>query len=319
MWNKIENVLKDSRKRKPYVAAVLLSVLFVWEIFWFSPFLSTYLGIVGVILHEVVLAGIGVGVFVVFRGKMKIIFPFKDLRGDYAIGTILMWIGAYQIVMALSYFMSIFFPEEIEQAGESVNSLVNMLPVSVGLFVVALVPAVCEEIAFRGALLSCFRHIKNRWIGIVIVALLFGACHGSIWRMLPTAILGAFMGYILFETENMFYNMLFHFINNAFPVILLGITRMLTPFAGIESEMNGLISSDGYTRMMTEAFAGAVKMAAIAPLLIYVGNYMLHRGTEAYANGLFSEAKRDVLVKAFIASVTLWGTGTAMQFILYFI
>lgn len=319
MWNKIENVLKDSKKRKPYVVAVLLSVLFVWEIFWFSPFLSTYLGIVGVILHEMVLAGIGVGVFVVFHGKMKIIFPFKDLRGDYAIGTILMWIGAYQIMMALSYFMSIFFPEEIAQASSSVNSLVDMLPVSVGLFVVALVPAVCEEIAFRGALLSCFRHIKNRWIGIVIVALLFGACHGSIWRMLPTAILGAFMGYILFETENMFYNMLFHFINNAFPVILLGITRMLTPFAGIESEMNGLISSEGYTRMMTEAFAGAVKMAAIAPLLICVGNYMLHRGTEAYANGLFSEAKRDVLVKAFIVSVTLWGTGTAMQFILYFI
>lgn len=319
MWNKIERVLKDKRKRKPYVVAVILSVLFVWEIFFLSPFLGTYLGIAGTVLHELILAAIGIGVFVVFRGKMKVIFPFKDLRWDHTLGTILMWIGAYQMMMVISYLMSLLFPEEVAQASESVNALVDMLSVRTGLLVVALVPAVCEEIAFRGALLSCFRHLKNRWTGIVIVSVLFGAFHGSIWRMIPTAILGAFMGYILFETENMFYNMLFHFINNAVPVLLMGITRVLSQFSGIQSELNEMISSEYYVRVMAEALAGGMKMAAVAPFAIYVGNYLLHRGNDAYGKRLFPEEKRSTLVKLIVASGALWVSGTALQFLLYFI
>ena len=88
------------------------------------------------------------------------------------------------------------------------------------LLVVAVTPAICEEIAFRGALLTCFRGKRSKWTGIIIVGLFFGACHGSVWRMVPTAILGLVMGYVLFETENIFYCMLIHFTNNAFSVIL---------------------------------------------------------------------------------------------------
>lgn len=316
MIDKIGNILRDKRRRKPYVVALILAVLFVWEIFFLSPFLGEHLGLLGTELHEMILAGMGIGVFVTFHGKMKVIFPFESPKWDRTLGTILMWIGAYQIMMVISYLMSMLFPQEVTQASESVNSLIDLLPVWLGLFVVAFTPAICEEIAFRGALLSCFRHLENRWIGIVLVSLLFGACHGSIWRMIPTAILGMFMAYILLETDNMFYNMLFHLINNGVPVILMGITRFLDSFVGMENGLDSAISAEYYRRIMAEGLASGMKTAALAPFLIYIGNYFLHRGNDDYRDGIFPAEKEKTLTVMIAISVCLWISGTLLKFVL---
>lgn len=55
----------------------------------------------------------------------------------------------------------------------------------------------------------------------MLTGCIFGAFHGSIWRFLPTAILGMAMAYLLTETGNMVYNMLFHAVNNLLPLVLL--------------------------------------------------------------------------------------------------
>ena len=88
----------------------------------------------------------------------------------------------------------VFFPDQMLNASNGVDELMSATPMWIDLLVVAVTPAICEEIAFRGALLTCFRGTRSKWTGIIIVGLFFGACHGSVWRMVPTAILDLLWG-----------------------------------------------------------------------------------------------------------------------------
>ena len=296
-FNEIKMIWKDKRRRKPYLVAVLLAVLYIGDIFFLSEILGRYLGIAGTIVHEMVLAGIGVGVFLIFRGKLKVIFPFKKPQWMKIAGTFLLWLGSYLLTLLVTLIVTFFYPEQVMGASEGVNYLVSNISVILGMLVVALTPAICEEIAFRGALLSCFRGAKSKWTGIIIVSLFFGACHGSVWRMIPTAMLGVAMGYILLETENMIYNMLFHFINNAVPVLLLGIMNAFIEFLGGEEvwEMAESVEAAGDMRMPLASVGLYMMMAGGAPLLIYIGRYLLHRGRPGYDRGLFPPEKKKLM------------------------
>ena len=112
--------------------------------------------------------------------------------------------------------------------------------------------------------------------------------------MIPTAILGVAMGYIFLETENMLYNMLFHFVNNAVPVLLLGLVSRLAEFVGA-SEVWEAASAMEAVEMPLMTVGVYVMEAGGVPLLIYIGNYFLHRGQRGYERGLFPPEKKKLM------------------------
>jgi len=80
-----------------------------------------------------------------------------------------------------------------------------------GLFLVmALSPGVCEELFFRGAVLSGLRRDLPSWKIVVWQAVLFGAVHASIYRFLPTAILGALLALITLRSRSLFPAVILH-------------------------------------------------------------------------------------------------------------
>jgi len=86
---------------------------------------------------------------------------------------------------------------------------------------VALTPAVCEELAFRGVMLTSWR----RWpapIAIGLNGLLFGAIHwlpGSAFRVLPAAVSGAFIAWAVWRTRSLWVGVWMHLLNNGFLVL----------------------------------------------------------------------------------------------------
>lgn len=299
------------RSRKSYIVAGILTILYVAEIFWLSDILGTGLGLAGTVLHEVILALIGVVAFLLMRGKLMKIYPFKKPEFKKLAGTVVLWIGAYVGTLFITMLIAYFFPEEMMGASQDVQEVIMEAPVIVSILVVAVTPAICEELAFRGALLSCFRNLKNRWTGIIIVAAIFGACHGSIWRMLPTMLLGVAMGYLLFETENMLYPMLFHFINNAVPVIMLSLMSGLMGFADAEGMMDTAMMMAG-TSVPFATVAMYLMYSGIAPLLIYVADYLLHSGQEGYDQGLFPREKRKIMIILLAVAVGMIALGAIL-------
>ncbi len=87
------------------------------------------------------------------------------------------------------------------------------------LIMVALLPAVFEEILFRGALQGLFeRWFKNGWVAIIVTAILFSAIHLSWYGLIPRIALGILLGAIFYYTRNIWYPIIVHFLNNAFIV-----------------------------------------------------------------------------------------------------
>jgi sodium transport system permease protein len=78
---------------------------------------------------------------------------------------------------------------------------------------VGLVPALCEELFFRGFLQSGFRRL-GQWPAILVTALLFGLAHSSIYRLLPTMFLGLLFGYLVWRTGSIAAGILAHLLNN---------------------------------------------------------------------------------------------------------
>jgi uncharacterized protein len=89
------------------------------------------------------------------------------------------------------------------------------------LFIMAVVPAIAEEVIFRGVLqqLLCKIFKSDNW-GIWITAILFSAIHLQFFGFLPRLILGLCFGYLFFWSGNLWLPVLAHFVNNFVPVVM---------------------------------------------------------------------------------------------------
>jgi sodium transport system permease protein len=74
----------------------------------------------------------------------------------------------------------------------------------------ALLPAVCEELAFRGFVLSGLRHLGSKSWAIGLTAVFFGIAHGVIQQSLAAAAVGLVIGYVALQTGSLIPCMLFH-------------------------------------------------------------------------------------------------------------
>jgi sodium transport system permease protein len=77
-------------------------------------------------------------------------------------------------------------------------------------FVLALSPGICEELFFRGALLSGLRRGLPPGRVVLWQALLFGAAHASVYRFLPSAAVGALLAAIALRTRSVVPAILLH-------------------------------------------------------------------------------------------------------------
>lgn len=89
------------------------------------------------------------------------------------------------------------------------------------LFMVALIPAVGEELLFRAGFQRLFQKLTNNpHIGIWLAAILFSALHMQFLGFFPRMLMGALFGYILLWSNNLWLPIIGHFVNNAGAVVL---------------------------------------------------------------------------------------------------
>lgn len=83
----------------------------------------------------------------------------------------------------------------------------------------AVSPGLNEELLFRGAILSGLRRDLSLVKVVLWEALLFGAVHASIYRFLPTALLGAVLAAVTLRTRSIFPAMAIHVTYNTLLVL----------------------------------------------------------------------------------------------------
>ena len=95
------------------------------------------------------------------------------------------------------------------------------------LLVMALAPAIFEEILFRSTLQPLFiGWTKNVWVGIIITSIFFSAIHFSFFGFLSRTALGIVLGLLFYHTKNIWLSILMHFLNNGLIVTQLYIVTL---------------------------------------------------------------------------------------------
>jgi membrane protease YdiL (CAAX protease family) len=88
------------------------------------------------------------------------------------------------------------------------------------IFLIAIIPAVGEELLFRGVIQRIFTEwTRNSHLAIWVSAILFSALHFQFFGFIPRAILGAMFGYLFVISGNLWLPIIAHFVNNAAAVI----------------------------------------------------------------------------------------------------
>ena len=82
----------------------------------------------------------------------------------------------------------------------------------------ALIPAIGEELMFRGYLMNLFSQKSNYHNGIALSALVFAFVHFNFSNFFYYFVLGVVMGYVYYWGRNLLFPIIIHFINNALVV-----------------------------------------------------------------------------------------------------
>ncbi|MFT7478218.1 MAG: sodium transport system permease protein [Gammaproteobacteria bacterium] len=100
------------------------------------------------------------------------------------------------------------------------------------LFLMAISPAIWEELLFRGAVLFGFRHDLGRTRALLLQAALFAAAHASVYRLAPTFVIGLLLGDLRLRTRSLWPPMLLHAGYNG--LLVLGMSGRIEAL-GVES------------------------------------------------------------------------------------
>jgi membrane protease YdiL (CAAX protease family) len=103
----------------------------------------------------------------------------------------------------------------------------SVLDYITALFVMALAPAIFEEILFRSTIQPLFiGWTKNVWVGILITSIFFSAIHFSFFGFLSRTALGFLLGLLFYYSKNIWLSIFMHFLNNGLIVTQLYIVTL---------------------------------------------------------------------------------------------
>jgi hypothetical protein len=122
---------------------------------------------------------------------------------------------------------SIPLPESLtkmeEESGRLLAAILkvrNKFDIVVNVVIIALLPAIAEEMCFRSGLQRILIQLtRNPWVGIVLTAVLFSALHMQFLGFLPRMFLGIVLGAFYWFSGSIYTSMIAHFVNNAVQVL----------------------------------------------------------------------------------------------------
>lgn len=157
--------------------------------------------------------------------------------------------------------------EDAAHLTEQFLSVTTLGGLIINLLLMAVLPAIAEELTFRGVLQHLFtpKHQSSiPHLAIWCSAILFSAIHMQFYGFIPRMLMGALFGYMLAWTGSLWIPILMHFTNNAMAVLL--------SFFAIKAEWdNDLLDTIGT--------GDTLWLGIVSFVLTIVGIYIFRRST----------------------------------------
>lgn len=242
----------------------------MWLVLALALILMIYVGglvqvdniFLGVLVTQLIVLLIPLLAAIYTKKDLKKTFRLKLPKIKYVLGGIIMMAGAILIGMILTGIAGTIFKDSATEMTESMNYLMGDNFV-LTLLLVALTPAICEEMMFRGYVFTSFEHKLSYRKAIIVSGLIFGAYHMNLTQFFATGFLGIVICYVAYKSGSIIPGMIMHFMNNALSCVTMYYPKTVEKIAPILMK-EGLYLSD------------ILIILAVGVLLMCIGRYILN-------------------------------------------
>lgn len=138
-----------------------------------------------------------------------------SVLGLVALIPVVQWAGIVNEILPL--------PESVRQWDQTQMELVEKIllgdfSILFSLAMLALTPALCEELLFRGYVQRQAERGLGAAGGILLSGTIFGLYHMRLTQVLPLSLLGLYLAYLAWRTGSLWIPIVIHFLNNALAV-----------------------------------------------------------------------------------------------------
>ena len=241
---------------------LLLSVTLLL-MFYAGNYAYMKLGIAGVAIQQAIVLIMPLLFAWYIKSDFRQLFRFNKAGMPQFTGGVLMGAGAYMFATLISAVLSPVFAKSVENT-QGLDELVNSSPLPLLILIASLMPAIGEELMFRGFTMGTLGARYRAVHSIIITAVLFAAYHLSVIRFFALLPLSLALTYAAYKTDSIYVSMLMHLVNNSFSIIQAKfpeqIGRILPVLA--EEELNT---------------TAEVSLTAAGTVLLLAGWYLLKR------------------------------------------
>lgn len=159
---------------------------------------------------------------IVTKSNIKRVLKLNKLKFKDFLRVILIVILSYPVMGFLSYLSKIFFRSRLNEFMDQLSGT----PFIVLLIVMAVTPAITEEITIRGIVLSGYSY-KNKKVAAVMTGIMFGIMHLNPEQFLYAFALGVIFARLVRATDSIYSSMIAHFLINGSSLALTALASKL--------------------------------------------------------------------------------------------
>lgn len=196
-----------------YGDLILLICISLLAIFYIGSYATVKWGFWGVFVQQLIILLIPICYGWYMKTDFKKLFAIKIPGIKDIFAAICVFAGGFCINLLLSNVLSAFMKESAENLQTTFDYLLEQ-PFVLIVFVMSVMPAVGEELMFRGFTFGTLKEKNKPVVAMLITSIIFGCYHFSLVKLIPTGFLGFLLAMLVYRTGSIFTGMLMHFLNN---------------------------------------------------------------------------------------------------------
>lgn len=263
--------MNNDISKRPTVLGVNITLLIVIALFFTVGSVVQHRNLYsGLLITEFGIIMLSALIYMLSR-KMAIknIIRLNPLSGWQALLVALMAASGYGIVAFLSLVWLYILDSIGELLPQPIPSITNGVEYLRALAVIAGSAAICEEILFRGVVLSGYEIYGPRK-AIVYSGILFGLMHANIQNFIGPIFLGIFIGYVVYITDSIFAGMIAHFMNNSIALSLSYLSTLIVKLSGSNTAARSLNELPVFQQWMALAVWAIIGLASLMLFLWFL-------------------------------------------------
>lgn len=243
---------------------ILLLCVQLLLMFYIGSYAQVKLGFGGIAVTQAIILIVPQAYLWYLKADYKKVLSLKIPKWNHLVGAFVVWMGIFAVTMAVSFILMPFMEDSVE----SLTGIADMFlkqPLWLLVLVVAFMPAIGEELMFRGFVYGSLKDKTKNIVAMLLTSALFGIYHMSLIKFFTTSLLGLAFVFVVSETGSIACSMLMHFMNNLISVLLTKIGNNVPKPLEIFTKESASVSD-------------ILILLAVGIILVTMGTYVIRLG-----------------------------------------